>query len=651
MAGVYSYSAIRREGEGAASELKRMHVLEGKDEQAVEEYLLDRQIPSLSDIDPTLLKDYRGFIKERMGDGKKALHYCVLLESVVLYYLMPYYEGLCQIIDDKYPLRTARPLKNKLMMFLMLMKVTKPEEITFDHRLSFEEYLREIDFGKKGIDAIKMLDKLKLDAIEEENRKSPWKERKLSFTNGVIYLGYHPDFQMAMEFYYLRDKSELVFDFSLPAKEKVKRQILDVLNDVLTRKAKRKNRRELYLVPLKKLYLFCADEGIEDLEQLTASEVKAFRKSMDGKVGTKTNVYMEIVYTVRRYLFLSAKETNWDANVWFMDRFTLKDDRVNPAYYKESFRFDTIENPENRCLMKQYMKYEIGISSRALNTVLGNYGRLMTFMAFCDREGIAAEKITPSQMDRYMESLEDKDIQEMTFNASVRAINAFYQYLVYKRLAKKVPFEASYYKKKAVYIQKDRCVSEENQMSLLLNLKYFPEHLRLMCLNIWATGIRVNEVCTILGDAYSFDGEDAYLTVTQYKMVSKKQIPIPKTLYFLMREYIRKNAIGSDEYVFKNRRGGAYQASTFRSQVQRLCQEYQIGDPDYIYRPHDFRHLVATQLFDTGASLQAIRDYHGHRDANMTRKYIDYTPRKVDAANKAYFSQNDALLLNEDDDR
>lgn len=28
MAGVYSYSAIRREGEGAASELKRMHVLE-----------------------------------------------------------------------------------------------------------------------------------------------------------------------------------------------------------------------------------------------------------------------------------------------------------------------------------------------------------------------------------------------------------------------------------------------------------------------------------------------------------------------------------------------------------------------------------------------------------------------------------------------
>ena len=35
----------------------------------------------------------------------------------------------------------------------------------------------------------------------------------------------------------------------------------------------------------------------------------------------------------------------------------------------------------------------------------------------------------------------------------------------------------------------------------------------------------------------------------------------------------------------------------------------------------------------------------------MTRKYIDYTPRKVDAANKAYFSQNDTLLLNEDDDR
>ena len=651
MAGVYSYSAVRREEEGAALELKRLQVLEGKDEQAVEEYLLNRQIPSLSEIDLTLLKDYKSYIGRLMGEGRKAQHYSALLEGVVLSFLKPYYEALCQIIDDKYPLRTAKPLKNKLKMFLMLMQVTKPQEITFDHRQAFEEYLRNIDFGKKSIDAVKMLDKLKLDAIEEENRKSPWKERKLSFTNGVIYLGYHPDFQTAMEFYYLRDKSELVFDFSLPAKEKVKHQILAVLNDVLTRKAKRKNRRELYLVPLKKLYLFCVDEGIEDLEQLSAAQVKAFRKSMDGKVGTKTNIYMEIIYTVRRYLFLSAKETNWDANVWFMDRFSLMDDRVNPAYYKESFRFDTIENEENRRLMKQYMKYEIGISSRALNTVLGNYGRLMEFMAFCDREGIAADKIMPSEINRYMESLEDKDIQEMTFNACVRSINGFYQYLVYKRKAVKVPFEAAYYKKKAIYIHKDRSVSEENQISLLLNLKYFPEHLRLMCLNIWATGIRVNEICTIVGDAYSFDGEDAYLTVTQYKMVSKKQIPIPKTLYFLMREYIRKNAIGSDEYVFKNKRGGAYQACTFRKQVQKLCEEYQIGDPDYIYRPHDFRHLVATQLFDEGASLQAIRDYHGHRDSNMTRKYIDYMPRKVDAANKAYFGQNSALLPDEDDDK
>ena len=651
MAGIYSYSAIRRGELRAAEELRSLHVLEGKDEEAVEEYLLGRNIPSLSEIDLALLKDFRKFIRARVTGKAKTGHYSALLETVILAYLKPFYEPVCALIDEKYPYETYRYLKNKLKMFLMLMKVNKPDEITYEHRQAFEQYLHDIDFGIKTRDAVKMLDKLKLDAIREENDRHPWKERKLAFSNDVIYLGYHPDYQTAMEFYYMQDKKELVFDFSLPAKPKVKRQIFDVLNDVLSRKMKRKNRREMYLVPIKKLYLFCTDQGIEDLEQLTALQVNAFRRSMDGKVGTKTDTYMEIIYTVRKYLFLSAAETNWNANVWFMDRFHLKDDRINPAYYTESFRFDTIENEENRDLMKRYMKYEIGISSRALNTVLGLYGRLMPFMAYCDREGIKAVQITPDQVDRYVESLEKKDIQEATFNFSIRALDSFYQYLIYKKLADKVPFEAVYYKKKAVYIHKDRSVSEENQISLLSNLKYFPEHLRLMCLNIWATGIRVNEVCTIKGDAYTFDGEDAYLSVMQYKMVSEKQIPIPKTLCFLMREYIRKNGIGSGEYVFKNRKGGAYQACTFRKQVQRLCEKYKIGDPDYIYRPHDFRHLVATELFDAGASLQAIRDYHGHRDANMTRRYIDYTPQKVDKANEAYFKQNEIPIIRKDDKR
>ena len=313
------------------------------------------------------------------------------------------------------------------------------------------------------------------------------------------------------------------------------------------------------------------------------------------------------------------------------------------------FRFDRIKNENNRALMKQYMKYEIGISSRAVNTILSRYGMLMRFMDYCDTKGIKVQDLTPNDMDRYVESLEKRDISETTFNVSVTAIEGFYRYLTIKKLVPKIPFEASYYKKKTVYIHKDRSVSEENQESLLLNLKYFPEHLRLMCLNIWATGIRVNEICTVRGDAYTFDGEDAYLNVMQYKMVAEKQIPIPKTVYDLMTDYIRRNHIGSDEYVFKNKNGGAYQASTFRKQVQALCRKYQIGDPDYIYRPHDFRHLVGTELFDTGASLQAIRDYHGHRNENMTRSYIDYMPGKVDKANTSYFKNTDTLLPGKDD--
>ena len=69
----------------------------------------------------------------------------------------------------------------------------------------------------------------------------------------------------------------------------------------------------------------------------------------------------------------------------------------------------------------------------------------------------------------------------------------------------------------------------------------------------------------------------------------------------------------------------------------KYCEIHQIQNGEYLFQSHDYRHTVATIFYDSGVSLQSIRDYLGHLYDEMTRQYIDYMPKKVEQANIEYF--------------
>ena len=49
------------------------------------------------------------------------------------------------------------------------------------------------------------------------------------------------------------------------------------------------------------------------------------------------------------------------------------------------------------------------------------------------------------------------------------------------------------------------------------------------------------------------------------------------------------------------------------------------------------------QFYDSGVSLQGVRDYLGHVYEEMTQQYIDYMPRKIEKANEKYFKEHGSL--------
>ena len=188
-------------------------------------------------------------------------------------------------------------------------------------------------------------------------------------------------------------------------------------------------------------------------------------------------------------------------------------------------------------------------------------------------------------------------------------------------------------------------MEEKAADEILQKLHQFPENLRMMYLHLWGIGLRINEVCTLKGDAYYIQGRDTWIQVYQIKIKTYKRIPIPAAVYQLMQVYLKRHHIGADSYIFQNKQGGAYQSSTFRSQMIKYCRELGIQDGEYMFRAHDYRHGVATYFYDSGVSIQGVRDYLGHAYEEMTRQYIDYMPDKIDQSNQEFFTKPGNSLM------
>lgn len=56
-------------------------------------------------------------------------------------------------------------------------------------------------------------------------------------------------------------------------------------------------------------------------------------------------------------------------------------------------------------------------------------------------------------------------------------------------------------------------------------------------------GLRISEVCCLKGNAYYWQGRDAWIQVYQIKMRTYKRIPIPEILYKIMKVYIKNTGL------------------------------------------------------------------------------------------------------------
>lgn len=534
--------------------------------------------------------------------------------------------------DDK--LRVSR-----LKMFLSNVNVWRVSEMDYLLRIEFEKYLLQSGLSFVSIKRyLKTYDKIKQCEIAEQRQTLAGKRRyEWKYQNAVLYLRYHPDTQIAQEFNSVRQDEALVWDFSRKCSEVLKRQIFCALNHVIeevTNLVMRRNK----LLALKCFYNFCASQEITDVGLLELEHLNLFQTIIK-KQGTQAETrYMSIVNFCRKHAFVEAAKIQWNAAVWYLERFHLTKERMDESKSLESISFMEVRRKENREILQAYMKYELGVTGQAISTIVHRFIFIRNFLEFLECNEMLAIECTASEIEKYANILLERQIQPKGYNERLSGIGHFFKFMEVRKYIIRVPFHVEYFMQKAVRVHHERSVEYEIYMEILNKLYRFPEHLRCMFLHLWCLGLRVSEICMLKGNAYDRQGNDCWIQVYQVKMKTYKRIPIPEGLYRVMEVYLKKHHIQPEDYIFTNTKGGPCLCQTFRYQMLKACEENEIKNGNYIFKSHDYRHTVATMFYDNHVSIQSIRDYLGHTYEEMTRQYIDYMPQRIAAANDDFFS-------------
>lgn len=191
---------------------------------------------------------YEPLLKAYQGSLKKWKQHSQLLDYA-------------ELVDELRECKEVNPsLLNKVQYFLVQEGVHHLREMDCELRERYAKFLSHEIKGKVNQSTyLKEFDRIKLHQIKEATYGPFVGKVRLRLEEKKIYLAYHPDYRIAKKLFNVKNKERLVWDFSLPAEKKLKQQTLDVINYALEHTETLKE-LDVYICPLKELYLFCVRE-------------------------------------------------------------------------------------------------------------------------------------------------------------------------------------------------------------------------------------------------------------------------------------------------------------------------------------------------------------------------------------------------------
>lgn len=267
-----------------------------------------------------------------------------------------------------------------------------------------------------------------------------------------------------------------------------------------------------------------------------------------------------------------------------------------------------------------YLRIERNLAE---NTRLAYLADMEDFWAFAVKKDITQPKrVDRDILVKYISDLAKRKMADTTLARHFSSLRMYYRFLVMEGLADNDP---------TIYLDSPKLpaklpkILEVSDIELLLNGIDTATKLgvrnRAMFELLYATGMRVSELCTMTQDQLLLDDD---LIRVRGKGDKERLVPVGGEAKFWLKRYIveilprLKKGRLTHGAIFLNNRGQRLQRKGVWFILKALAKQTGLKKP---VSPHVFRHSFATHLLEGGADLRVVQEMLGHSDIATTQIY------------------------------
>jgi len=268
---------------------------------------------------------------------------------------------------------------------------------------------------------------------------------------------------------------------------------------------------------------------------------------------------------------------------------------------------------------------------------------LAAFQKFLVDTGDNTDLLLVSKLDVqvYLSQLYDEHKARTTIARKISSLRSFYDFLIREDLVKVNPFAYVTLKKRSQPLP--RFFYEKEMTALFKAAGENPDPVlakrdSAILEVLYATGIRVSELCGLTLNAVDFDGQ---LMLIHGKGNKERYVPFGhyakdalQTYLKVAREPLMQKYHKTHEVVFINHYGDPITSTGVEYVLNQMIDRSSLtGD----IHPHMLRHTFATHLLNHGADLRTVQELLGHSSLSTTQIYTHVTKSQLQRDYRRYF--------------
>jgi integrase/recombinase XerD len=264
------------------------------------------------------------------------------------------------------------------------------------------------------------------------------------------------------------------------------------------------------------------------------------------------------------------------------------------------------------------LQAERGVSR---NTLAAYRRDLADFLAFVDRSGLRADRVSSDDIVSYAEQLRRRGLKAASVARHLSALRGFYRHLVREGTLVDDPTEAVDHPRSSRPLP--RTLSREAAAALVEApdvRRPLGARDRALLELLYATGMRASECLDLRLEDLNLSA--GYVVCTG-KGQKQRLVPVGGEAIERVREFLRDvrprfTRRRDPGFVFVNARGGRLTRQSLWTIVRRAATAAGISRR---VSPHVLRHSFASHLLEGGADLRSVQAMLGHADIATTQIY------------------------------